>query len=483
MIHSIQIFPWNENFATGIDTIDEQHKQLISLINQLAVHVAVHAGEALLQKIFNELADYVEYHFRTEEQIMVACYGNDPDAVTHLHAHHSFEDKVKALQSGLQEKPWREVMEETLSFLVHWLVLHILDTDKRMAKTVLASQQGASFAEARQQADKEMAGMETVLIGTILTMYGDLSSKALQLMKEIAERKKAEQRLQLVAKAIENTLEAIFITNVEGELVDVNPSFCAIAERDVESVIGENIQSLHSFLSEDSNIWNEVEEHGHWAGETHNKNQHGETVTEWLNLSAIKNEHGETTNYVGVFSNVSQLMDRQKDLHHIANHDALTALPNRMLLRDRLAQEVKNNQRQAGKVLAVLFIDLDGFKAVNDTFGHDAGDAVLVQTAQRFAQCLRASDTVARLGGDEFVILLPHLSNNADCKPMLERLLQSVAQPVLFDSHALNVTLSIGVAVCPENSDNVDELLLLADRAMYKAKRAGKNRYIFVEPC
>jgi len=259
-----------------------------------------------------------------------------------------------ALQLELQYNPLGVVLEDTLAFLVRWLVLHILETDKRMAKTVLMMQQGIPLEDARQQ---------------------------------------------------------------------------------------------------------------------------GETCTEWLNLSAIQDETGEITNYVGVLSNVSQLIDRQKNLHHIANHDSLTGLPNRMLLRDRLTQEIQTNRREQDKVLAVLFIDLDEFKAVNDSFGHDAGDAVLVQAAQRFGQCVRAYDTVARLGGDEFVILLPHLSSIAEYKFTLERLLKSMDQPVLFDHKELSVSLSIGVSICPDHSDSVEKLLQLADKAMYAAKQAGKNRH------
>lgn len=478
-MHNIEIFPWNNNFATGIDTIDNQHKQLVHLINQLAVHITSHADEATLQNVFTELTDYVQHHFRAEEKILLPCFGDDPAVTAHLHAHHAFEDKIQDLQLELQDKSLAVVLEDTLSFLVHWLVLHILETDKRMASVVLVMQQGLSFSEAQQQVDQDMSGASEVLIKTILAMYETLSSKTLQLMKEISHRQQAEQRLRLAGKAIENTLEAIFITDTEEKVVDVNPSFCAASGYKMDAVIGHNIRNLHPALNQESNIWKTVRTEGHWAGEIQRRGKDGDTVSEWLNLSAIQNDAGKITHYVGVFSNVSLLIERQKDLRHIATHDALTGLPNRLLLRDRLEQEIKNNQRQKNELLLLLFIDLDGFKTINDTFGHEAGDAVLVQTAQRFGQCLRSADTVARLGGDEFVILLPHLSNHSDGIPTLDRLLQTVAQPVLFKNHELKVTLSIGVVAYPEHSDNIDELLLLADQAMYTAKQLGKNRYVF----
>jgi len=479
MGHSVEIFPWNVNFATGIDIIDEQHKQLLHLINKLAAHATGSVDVDTLQSVLIELADYVEYHFRAEEKIMLSCFGADPSAKGHLQSHHEFEEKIRLAQQKMQDQSIQAVLDETLSFLVHWLALHILDSDIWMTKVVLAVQQGTAFEDAKRNADHEMSGSAKVLIETILAMYDDLTAKTLQLMQEIVERQKAEQRLQLAGKVIENTLESIFITDVDGLLVDANPSFCSIVGCSEDDVTGQNIRAIHPALSENSEIWHEVNAHGHWVGETHYKNRDGETISEWLNLSAIKNDDGVITNYVGVFSNVSQLMERQKDLHHIANHDALTGLPNRMLLTDRLAQEIKNNQRQKNTVLLVLFIDLDGFKAVNDTYGHDAGDEVLVQTAQRFCRCVRAADTVVRLGGDEFVILLPNLSCRDDCMPMLDRLLTALAEPVAFKQQALHVTLSIGVAVCPDDGTDVETLLLRADKAMYAAKQSGKNQYRF----
>ena len=481
MPNRVEIFPWNENFSTGIDIIDEQHQQLLFLINKLAEHTAGDGDLETLQAVIQELSDYVKYHFRAEEEIMVACFGDDPSVAEHLASHHGFEAKIHGFELEVEDKTVEEVMHEALAFLVNWLVLHILDTDTWMTKVVLYVRQGVPFDDAKLRADAEVSGPAKSLVETILAMYDDMTSKSLHLMQEIIERKKVEKRLQLAGKVIENTLEAIFITDGEGVVIDVNPSFCSNAECDEVSVTGQNIREIHPALNEGSDIWKGVEANDYWVGETSYRRSSGETVTEWLNLSAIKSKKGKVTHYVGVFSNVSQLLERQKDLHHIANHDALTGLPNRMLLSDRLAQEIKKNHRHKNKTLLVLFIDLDGFKAVNDTFGHDAGDEVLIQTAERFSQCVRSADTVARLGGDEFVILLPNLYHRNDAIPTLDRLLHALAEPVLFNGHELKVTLSIGVAACPGNTSDVDELLLLADKAMYSAKQSGKNKYHFHE--
>ena len=296
-------------------------------------------------------------------------------------------------------------------------------------------------------------------------------------MKETIERQRAQQRLQLAGEVIANTLESIFISDADGVIVDVNPAFCKITGKTHEQLVGREIYAIHPALHAEAEVWPQVRSHGHWVGETDYSDPSGKTVQEWLNLSTVRNSEGEITNYVGIFSNVSQLIERQQDLHYIANHDALTGLPNRMLLADRLGQEIKANQRNRDERLALLFIDLDGFKAVNDTFGHDAGDYMLKVAAERFTSCVRPADTVSRLGGDEFVIVLPHLKNSADCQPMLERLQQTLSQPVIFNGDELRVTLSIGVAIYPDHADGVEALMQRADQAMYRAKQAGKNRY------
>jgi len=486
MTNHVEIFPWDKNFETGIAIIDEQHQHLVHLINRLASHATDAQDGIMPYEAFQELSDYVEHHFRTEEKIMLDCFGDDPAAAKHLHAHSQFESTVQSFQEQVKTRPWIEILEEIISFLVHWLALHILDSDKRMSKVVLAVQRGLSFSEAKRQAQREMSGSARVLVETILSMYDQLSSKTLQLMKEIINRQKIEQRLHLAGKAIENSVEAIFITDKNGTLIDMNPSFCAMVGHDMETMLGQNIRGIHPSFYNDSGIWLEVAKSGHWSGESSPNYSESDPNSDlpggWLNLSAIKNDADETTHYVGIFSNISQLLNQHKDLRHTAHHDALTGLPNRILLLDRLSQEVKSNQRKSHEALAVLFIDLDGFKTVNDTFGHDAGDALLVHAAQKFSESVRASDTVARLGGDEFVILLPHLRSRAASIPTLDRLLNSMQTPLTFKGNTLHVTLSIGVAICPDDSVNIESLLKFADKAMYKSKQSNKNQYCFYTP-
>lgn len=189
-------------------------------------HSIILRGKHDLKSVFLELTDYVEYHFRTEEKIMLKYLDKEPEAIAHLKAHHNFEDTVSALTSELQSKSFEEVVEAALSFLVHWLVEHILDTDTWMVTVILALQQGMSLKQAKASADLKMSGTAKVLIETILTMYDDLTAKTMLLMKEIIERQRAQQQLQLAGEVITNTLESIFICDAQGILVDVNPAFC-----------------------------------------------------------------------------------------------------------------------------------------------------------------------------------------------------------------------------------------------------------------
>jgi diguanylate cyclase (GGDEF)-like protein len=217
---------------------------------------------------------------------------------------------------------------------------------------------------------------------------------------------------------------------------------------------------------------------GNWCGEIRNRKPSGELETEWMTLSSIRDEQGLITNYVGVFSNVSQLFQRQHKLEFIANHDALTGLPNRVLLADRLELAIAHAVRTS-EIFVVCYIDLDGFKPVNDRLGHLAGNQLLCEIAKRFKSIVRNNDTIARVGGDEFVIVLGEMKSPDDCKVILDRLLEDVRQPVHIGNETAHVTASIGVAIFPHGANDAESLLRLADQAMYLAKSSGKSRYHF----
>ena len=475
------IFPWNENFQTGLSVIDEQHRKLVELLNKLASHLAYGVEKPELNMIFGELTEYAQYHFKTEESIWKKYLSADELSIEHARTHQSFVAEVLKLRGKQDAFATEQVIEEIVVFLTHWLAFHILESDKHMAKIVLSVQLGLKLDEAKDKALKEMSGALRVLIETILNMYDTLSTRTLQLMREVAERQRAEVKLHLSRKVIDSTLEAIFITDEKGMVIDTNPSFCLDVQLEHEQIIGRDVRQLKpSLFSQDKSdeIWRTATESGHWAGETVGRDAGGEIEGAWLALSSIKDAEGVITHYVGVVSSITHLVKRQQMLEVEANHDALTGLPNRRLLQDRLSQAITRSNR-GGRVLALCYLDLDGFKQVNDTLGHDAGDDALRLIAARLSKVLRAEDTVVRLGGDEFVLLLGDLDSEESAVHFLNRLLKDVAQPMSIHGRPAGVTASIGVTFYPRDQSTPELLLKHADEAMLTAKREGKSRYHF----
>ena len=395
------IFPWNENFQTGIPVVDEQHRKLVDLLNKLASHLAYGVDQPALNKVFDELVDYTQYQFKTEEGVWGKYLSVDELVMEHEKTHLDFVSEIAALKGKHDTLATEQVIEEVVVFLTHWLAFHILETDKHMAKIVLFVQRGMTLLEAKDQARMEMSGALRVLIESILSMYDTLSTRTLQLMREVAERQRAEERLRLSRKVIDSTLEAIFITDENGKIIDTNPSFCQDVQIEHEQVLGKDIRQLKPGLfsqNKSDEIWKSATENGHWAGETVWRNANGDMEGAWLVLSSIKDNQGAITHYAGVVSSITNLIQRQHTLEVEANHDALTGLPNRRPLQDRLAQAIARSNR-GGRMLAVCYLDLDGFKQVNDTLGHDAGDDVLRLISVRLSKILRGEDTVVRLGG------------------------------------------------------------------------------------
>ena len=224
-------------------------------------------------------------------------------------------------------------------------------------------------------------------------------------------------------------------------------------------------------------LWEALQTQGFWSGEIWNRRRDGSVMANWMSINAVRGPSGGVEAYVGLFHDITALKVGEAELRRAALFDPLTGLGNRVLLQDRLEQALARSQRN-GTLLAVAMMDLDGFKPINDTYGHAAGDRLLVALAQRLRQCTREADTVVRPGGDEFVLLLPDLSRPADAEPLLERLLHAASMPFDDEAGQLRVSASIGVTFFPQTPP-VDGAMLLqqADHAMYAAKRAGRNRW------
>ena len=300
------------------------------------------------------------------------------------------------------------------------------------------------------------------------------------LVQDITERRRKEEKIRLAACVFSHAREGITITKADGTIIDINEAFTRITGYSREEAIGQNPRILKSGRQDAafySAMWHDLKGPGHWSGEVWNRRKNGEVYAELLNISAVRDAQGITQQYVALFSDITGIKNHQNQLEQIAHFDALTNLPNRILLADRLQQAMAQAHRR-GQQLAVAYLDLDGFKSINDQHGHSAGDYVLIALAQRMKHALRECDTMARLGGDEFVAVLTDLGDTAASLPMLDRLLSAAAQPIHWGDISLQVSASLGVTFYPQENDlSADQLLRQADQAMYQAKVAGKNRY------
>ncbi|CAB1369474.1 putative bifunctional diguanylate cyclase/phosphodiesterase [Denitratisoma oestradiolicum] len=292
------------------------------------------------------------------------------------------------------------------------------------------------------------------------------------------ERKRGEEKLRLVAQVFEVALEGILVTDAAQSVISVNRAFSDITGLVEGRVVGRPMFGLHQSEGLFHKVWATQSSEEHWQGEAICHRASGETFPVWLNVNAVKNTLGSVTHFVAAFNDITALKRSEERLRHIAHHDALTNLPNRLLFEDRLDQALAHVRRSAS-LAAVLFIDLDRFKLVNDTLGHTSGDILLRTAAQRLRGCVREVDTVARLGGDEFAVILGDLNSREDAAVVARKVLEAMGGAFELDSQEVFVTASIGIAMYGREEQNQVNIMEQADIAMYHAKRTGRNAYHF----
>jgi len=614
-MYSVEVFPWNKNFEVGVPLIDEQHQKLVELLNVLAGHLAYQSDIPTLNNVFNDLAEYAIYHFQAEERIWHSFFPEDAWETKHKDDHRRFLTTVNRIMAGKTARPLDEVIEEILTFLTQWLAFHILDTDMRMAKVVLAVQSGVPLKQAKEQADQEMSGAMKVLIETMLSMFDALSSRTMQLAKEVVERQKAEQasqdaldRLQKIASQVPGLVfqfqlfpdgssripyaneairaiyrvspeevsedaakvlealhpddlenfktsfkvsardltpwrqeyrlkfddapvcwlfgnalpqrqadgsvlwhgfitditkhkqtevelriaatafelqDAMLVTDANNVILKVNQAFTRITGYSAEEVIGKTPNLLSSGQHDKtfySSMWESINRTDAWQGEIWNRRKNGEMFPEWLIITAVKepdekNEH--VNNYVASFSDITSRKAAEEEIKQLAFYDPLTQLPNRRLLQERLKHSI-DVERRDGKRLALLMLDLDRFKAVNDSLGHLAGDELLQQVAVRISARLRDVDMVARLGGDEFVVLLEDIAHAEDAARVAAEIIFVLGKPFqLTQSNDVQIGASIGISLYPEHGASYEMLMDHADAALYQAKDQGRGCYAY----
>lgn len=322
---------------------------------------------------------------------------------------------------------------------------------------------------------------------SIVASEGDL--QFLDFMTQLAavaiEQSYLRQQQQISSQIYDSTHEGIMITDARGVLLDVNQAFCDITGYSREEAIGRTPKLLNSGKQPAEfyeKLWITLNNTGRWQGELWNKTKNGELFAERLSISALKDEHSEVINYVGIFSDITHEKQQQEKLKQMAHYDELTQLPNRTLFTDRFNQAIARSDRYK-TLLAILFLDLDKFKPVNDELGHDVGDKLLIEVAERIKNILRKEDTVSRQGGDEFALLLGDINSIDEVKGMTRRIHQALSEPFKIDGHSITIGASSGVTLYPLDKSDLDTLIRHADEAMYLAKRTGRNRSHLFEDC
>lgn len=298
------------------------------------------------------------------------------------------------------------------------------------------------------------------------------------------EHDRTATELRIAAIAFESQ-QSIFITDDKGVILRINAAFSKLTGYSSGEILGKSPRLLNSGRHDAEfykSIWASVRETGAWQGEIWDRHKNGDVFPAWINITAVKDGGGNVTHHVATLHDITGRKTFDSHLQHLAHYDALTDLPNRALLTDRLHQALAQVRRDKG-MLAVMFLDLDHFKPVNDTLGHAVGDLLLKDVARRLGDCVRRdSDTVSRFGGDEFVVLLPLIEGTEDAKRVAEKIVENLGRPFKIAPHSIDISASVGIAIYPTHGDDAASLMKHADIAMYAAKQNGRNGYRLFSP-
>ena len=400
--------------------------------------------------------------------------------------HLSFDATLKTVQSQTAHLPVS--IRNRLEHLLH----HIRQIDQiERDMPALVQQLTRTYTETAELAEayqhyynREQQSAATYRVFLLLFTLALLAYAILALIR----LRQQSRSLKLAASVFASASEGVMITDTSGTILDVNEAFTLVTGHSREEILGENPRLLHSGLQDDAfykGLWRSVTENGLWQGEIWNRRQNGEIYPEWLTITTVKDSDGIVSNYVGIFSDTTKSRAAEEEIQHLAFYDPLTRLPNRRLLLDRLQQALTSCTR-SGKQGALLFIDLDNFKIINDTLGHDKGDLLLLQVAQRLTLCVREGDSVARLGGDEFVVILENISEHKleaaeQTETVGMKILRALNQPYQLANHEYCGSSSIGATLFNVTQQSVDELFKQADIAMYQAKNEGRNALRFFD--
>lgn len=384
----------------------------------------------------------------------------------------------------------------------HWVFLLILWAAFRFERQgvllllLLVSGQsllGAGWHQGFFADDMQATGLQNVwcyqlvisLVGILLVLNLNARRQAERLLLDkISELKNTEEDLHLAALVYQSSSEAMMITDADNRIISINPAFTACTGYSLPEVLGKNPRILSSGRQSSEfyqNMWQALNTSGRWQGEIYNRRKNAEIYVEWVIINTVFDAEGAVQRRVALFSDITEKKKAEETIWFQANYDPLTQLPNRRLFADRLQQELLKAKRDR-KGLALLFIDLDHFKDINDSLGHEKGDELLAEAARRLLQCVRQSDTVARLGGDEFTIIVTELNDYADMEGIAQNILRALEQPFMLGAGLFYISASIGIAFYPTDTESLDDLIRYADQAMYAAKHKGRKCYCCFDP-
>ena len=447
-----------------------------SRLNTQLSHSTVTVMKTLAQHLASSLGDLLaRVSIRQTQQNLSGLFDSLNDFIVIVNQNGQIIAHNQAVLSKLGYET-QQLLGQSIS------CLHPADRQPAVESTLLAMREGTtnSCPEPLQCADGSLIPVETHCV------QGQWNGQPafFGISQDITARLQAEEKQRLATSVFDNAHEGIMITDAAGCIVEVNDTFSELTGYRRDEALGHNADLLNSGHHDSAfyrDMWQTIREKSFWRGEVWNRKKNGEIFVELLTISTVRNERNEITHYVGIFSDITLQKESQQRLEHLAHYDALTQLPNRMLLGDRMQLAMAQCER-SHKLLAIGYLDLDGFKPVNDQFGHATGDCLLIEVGQRLKSCVRGGDTVARLGGDEFVLLFSGLGNEHECDQAVARVLIALNQPFLIGGRHLSISASIGVTLYPTDGADADTLLRHADQAMYTAKQAGRNRSHLFDP-
>jgi diguanylate cyclase (GGDEF)-like protein/PAS domain S-box-containing protein len=454
----------------GVAVIDRQgQKRGIVVLNYL--------GGDLLRRI-EETADGSTGEVMLLNEAGYWLSGPDPEAEWGF----MFEDKQHLTLANSSPQAWEQIIAaesgqfETRDGLYTYVTITPFDEGQVGSEDYVWKIVSVVGPETLSAAVKP--SLQTLALIAIPFFLG-LTAVSWNFARARAVQEQASDAIQLTAKVFESTSEGIFITDEHGLIVNANQAFSTITGYPVNEVVGQNPRIFKSERHDDEfyeSFWKALLEHKRWQGEIWNRKKDGVVYPAWLRISAMEDEQGEVVHYVAVYNDITERKQIEQRLEFLATHDPLTNLPNRALFNDRVRHAVELASRSENKA-AMMFLDLDGFKEVNDSLGHEAGDQLLMDLSTRLREQLRESDTLARLGGDEFAFVIENINDRAAAEKVARKILGTIAETMVIDGQAVSITGSLGVCIYPDNGEEVEVLLKNADTAMYRAKGAGRNQY------